>query len=59
MESRSIYKVTIDKPTPQILIATEPRLRTWLGAGLFNMLMRAGKVERIEQVEYEPMEVTQ
>ena len=43
----SCYRVTVAKP-PQILIASESKLREWLGNRGFERLMEQGKVEKLE-----------
>lgn len=40
-------RVTMEKP-PQVLIASEAKLREWLGNRGFERLMEQGKVEKLE-----------
>lgn len=46
-----IYRVRVDGRNPTLLIASEPKLRLWLGDKQFERLQKEGAVEEVKDEE--------
>jgi len=42
-----IYRVTIDGDRPQTMVASEDKLKEWLGFRKFEKLKKQGKIEQV------------